>query len=411
MKLLSSLVIAVFLTAGPSLADQFAQNRLAVIAMGSSAQDFAYDSTRGLIYVSIPALNEITIVSTRTLSIVNRVWIGSTPRGVDLSSDGNRLFVALNHAAAVGVLNLNTLETSEIIVGGSNGLGSSLAYDVCEAQPGRLFVTANPGSGGFSYVAQVDLLHDNAVSRAANNRIIRGAPTLLKSPNHDVVYIGEGFSPNSLYKLDLSQSSAPIILEDNHGDVNGTQWTGISPDGNRIYLSSGQVLRAESFLEAGYIGAGLPTAGNDGQWVFIAGNNNDINIYNARTFLMSEKITLPLTSSSNNNKAFDLITHGGDIGYALLRGTELVVSMPNIGDSDLNGHVDFTDFQQLLDNWQGAQKGWSNGDFTGDKIVEFSDFQLLLDNWNLVNPNAPIPEPITLSLLAVGAFTMLRRRR
>jgi hypothetical protein len=57
-----------------------------------------------------------------------------------------------------------------------------------------------------------------------------------------------------------------------------------------------------------------------------------------------------------------------------------------------------------------ASQGWSTGDFNGDGLVNFVDFQDLLDNWNPVGYGSPVPEPATLSLLALGALALFRRK-
>jgi hypothetical protein len=52
------------------------------------------------------------------------------------------------------------------------------------------------------------------------------------------------------------------------------------------------------------------------------------------------------------------------------------------GDANLDGAVDFLDFQTLLNNWQAQGCGWAGCDFNGDGVVDFLDFQTLLNNWN-----------------------------
>ena len=56
----------------------------------------------------------------------------------------------------------------------------------------------------------------------------------------------------------------------------------------------------------------------------------------------------------------------------------------NYGDANLDGKIDFLDFQVLLDHWQvsGPTVGWAQADFNGDGTVDFLDFQMLLDYWN-----------------------------
>jgi hypothetical protein len=87
----------------------------------------------------------------------------------------------------------------------------------------------------------------------------------------------------------------------------------------------------------------------------------------------------------------------------------------NYGDANLDGAVGFVDFQALLNHWQQSGAGWAGGDFNGDGVVDFLDFQTLLNNWDPAGQQAlpegsMVPEPATLSLLALGALAVLRRR-
>jgi parallel beta-helix repeat protein len=49
-----------------------------------------------------------------------------------------------------------------------------------------------------------------------------------------------------------------------------------------------------------------------------------------------------------------------------------------LGDANLDGRVDATDFAAWNENRFGAQTGWSSGDFNGDGVTDVGDFQL----WN-----------------------------
>jgi hypothetical protein len=90
--------------------------------------------------------------------------------------------------------------------------------------------------------------------------------------------------------------------------------------------------------------------------------------------------------------AFDLTGDGlvnqADVDYMVK-----TILHTNYGDANLDGFVDFLDFQTLLNNWQGQGRGWAGGDFNGDGIVDFLDFQTLLDNWNPAGSGSANEEP------------------
>ena len=258
--------------------------------LGAPAFDMEIDATRNLLYVSIPTQNEIVLVSLDTFTILSRVVVGPSPHGIDLSKDGNILYIALNQSGSVAMLDLNTMLVSEVVV--AVELDTSLTYDVVAATSTEVFASGNPGSSGFAYIVKIDTANSNLVTRVASNRIIRADPFFVASADQQDLYVGEGFSPNSVYKLDLTQNDAPIVLEDNHGDIiyGGNKHLAINPDGSRLYLASGQVLNTNTLTQAGLIGSGVSTVSTDGAKVYIGTPPNSISVYNTSTFLETDNI-------------------------------------------------------------------------------------------------------------------------
>ena len=83
------------------------------------------------------------------------------------------------------------------------------------------------------------------------------------------------------------------------------------------------------------------------------------------------------------------------------------------GDSNLDGEVGLSDLVTLATNYNQAGI-WYDGDFNGDGIVSLADLTSLATNFGaetVVIEGAPIPEPATLSLLALGWMTLAKKRR
>ena len=80
----------------------------------------------------------------------------------------------------------------------------------------------------------------------------------------------------------------------------------------------------------------------------------------------------------------------------------------NPGDADDDGDVDDDDLSLLLANW-GGDVDCTKGEFSGEAPVNDDDLSLLLANWT--GAVTPVPEPATMTLLALGAWAALARRR
>ena len=79
------------------------------------------------------------------------------------------------------------------------------------------------------------------------------------------------------------------------------------------------------------------------------------------------------------------------------------------GDVNLDGAVDGGDFNLWADHYLQTGMSWGEGDLNGDGVVDGGDFTLWADNYGSATA-AAIPEPAALSLLAIGAVALIRRR-
>jgi hypothetical protein len=107
---------------------------------------------------------------------------------------------------------------------------------------------------------------------------------------------------------------------------------------------------------------------------------------------------------------------------------QIEISYTLLGDANLDGAVNGSDFAILATNFNKAVSGWDQGDFNYDGAANGSDFAALAGNFNkgasqsadlaaveaFASANglqASVPEPASLGVLLVGSTGLLARRR
>jgi len=79
-----------------------------------------------------------------------------------------------------------------------------------------------------------------------------------------------------------------------------------------------------------------------------------------------------------------------------------------LGDADRNGKVDFQDYLALESSFGTSVTPGAGADFDNSGVVDFQDYLTLEANFGA---GSVIPEPMTLSLLGLGALALIRRRK
>ena len=81
------------------------------------------------------------------------------------------------------------------------------------------------------------------------------------------------------------------------------------------------------------------------------------------------------------------------------------------GDFNLDGLVNATDLAIMKPNFGLSGMGYADGNSNCDTFVNGTDLAILAGNIGFSAPTGAVPEPITMALLATGAFGLLANRR
>jgi hypothetical protein len=101
----------------------------------------------------------------------------------------------------------------------------------------------------------------------------------------------------------------------------------------------------------------------------------------------------------------------------------LLLTIAHLGDANDGGVVDIQDQSVITNNWQKPGSTWSNGDLNLDGFVDIQDLTLVTNNWQQESAfsldsgfksqdsgPAPIPEPLSLPILAFPFLSLIRHR-
>jgi autotransporter-associated beta strand protein len=139
---------------------------------------------------------------------------------------------------------------------------------------------------------------------------------------------------------------------------------------------------------------------------------------------------LGVIQNSVDGTATGTILYSAFDGYQDGDETDVLIKYTYVGDANLDGKVDGSDYSRIDNGYLHHLTGWFNGDFNYDGVVNGSDYTLIDNAFNMQNaaitgliapPNVSItseiatitavPEPATVGLLVLVTMGTLGRRR
>ena len=293
--------------------------------LGAPGGDLLSDNARAKIYVTIPDRNELLILRAHTLEVDRRVTLGSRPTNISFSLDHEELLIALSASGEVQILDLDTFESSRIFV--APQLQVSNVGNVVETSPGILFA-----GGGYPTNRSLVRIDRGAGTVGALPFFgsLWGSVDLIADPAHGFLYAGSGESSGSdIYKFNTADPATPLVAEDQHATLYGTNIMSLSPDGSRLYLTTGQVVETDTLTEIGRIGFGTPWAADNGVDVVVGRDDGTVLIYSAETFQQVDSLTTDcaLDSPTHHPPDVDRIAPSPVDGQWLLLGGSILCAV------------------------------------------------------------------------------------
>ena len=214
------------------------------------AADALFDAGRNRTYVAVRATNEVLVIDGTTGDELERRFVRD-PRGLALSPDGSRLFVALGQSTGVAIWDLSSDVLTELRIPELEG---PTATDLVAPTNDLLVV-----SGGCTVV--IDLITDDRTC------LDRDPGDLLTDGTHLWV------SGRNFRKIDIGDPGYPVVAQRDFANVQLDSGA-LFADSSRI-LANGTVYDADLLTPLASLADGISTVGSDGApyvWVW----SNDI---------------------------------------------------------------------------------------------------------------------------------------
>jgi hypothetical protein len=258
MKLFSSLILlltlSIDLRAGGSLQNGF------VTPIGLAGNDIVYDSTRDVLYLSVPSAagfpygNSIVTINPTNGAIVHTTFIGSEPNKLAISSDASRVYVGVNGADSFCWWEPATDTVSALVSFTSQfPFGPYTATDFAISPNDPHTVVVSKDDVASSAAGDLELFHDD--SSLQDLHLIYGAESICFSDTNDLIGYNSYTTGYDLWKWAFNGTN--LTQTQDVGNVISGFSTRIKTSNGLIFADNGKVVAASTLSALGTF-SGLP---------------------------------------------------------------------------------------------------------------------------------------------------------
>ena len=213
---------------------------------GISASRFALDPARNIVYASIPDLNSVAVFDAGNLGLKHLIFVGPSPNGLALTPAGDKLFVALQGASKLAVLDTATFQLlPDISV-------PCAASDVAVGLDNRLYFTS---TGGITYnnISQIDYVTGQFLGSFSGGVFVYYGGMLQVSPDRKTLYFGnQGLSSGTLAEYDVSTATASLLsMKDSFGAYG--EDLALSHDGGLVFYVTNNAITGDPANQITYL--------------------------------------------------------------------------------------------------------------------------------------------------------------
>jgi DNA-binding beta-propeller fold protein YncE len=256
--------------------------RVSVSAIQSQALDLTsvvYDGRRQRLFTVDD--DRVLGVTADMLEIVDTYDVGGRAEKIVLSPSGQELAIAFSLSPSLGFLQIDTGQLE--MVNFSEPLGLTTISDVVYLDDDTLYLSAWGGPTDSPMLVRASRSNTTpAIHVLPEVQSVRSF-SLVASAQLQRLYASTIHGPGTIYSVDVSQPSHPLVVE-TEATVRAGDTFELSPDASLLALGSGELFSPSDLTARGTVDRGALGFSGDSRYAATAVSEGELHIFSAATF-------------------------------------------------------------------------------------------------------------------------------